>query len=70
MAEPHVPGETKLEMTERHVREGERHLDNQRSIIDWLRKHNYSTSEAELLLINLEEAQRLHRDHLARPLSN
>ena len=57
---------TELKMIERHIREGERHLEHQRQIISWLRDHHYPTLEAEKLLTNLEDAQRTHRHHLAR----
>ena len=61
-----VEAETELEMVERHVREGERHVANQREILAFLRRHNHPTELAETLLANLEAMQSLHRKHLAR----
>jgi hypothetical protein len=53
-------------MAQRHVREGEEHLAHQRDLIGWLRQRGYPTDEAERLLFNLEDLQRLHQDHVAR----
>ena len=61
--------ETELQMVERHVREGERHLTSQREIIARLRARGRDTSEADRLLTNLEDLQRLHLEHL-RPLQH
>lgn len=58
--------ETELEMAERHVREGDRHLIVQQEIIEWLKDHGRSTVEAERLLTNMRDLQRMHREHLAR----
>ena|SRR5579884_1723144 len=58
--------ETEIEMAERHVREGDRHLIVQQEIIDCLKDHGRSTFEAERLLTNMRVLQRMHREHLAR----
>ena len=58
--------ETKLEMAERHVREGEYHVARQREIIAHPTEHGRSTELAERLLLNLEDLLTLHRGHLAR----
>lgn len=58
--------ETKLEMAERYVREGEYHVARQREIIAHLTEHGRSTELAERLLLNLEDLLTLHRGHLAR----
>jgi len=58
--------ETELQMAERHVLAGERQLARQRELIAWLKEHDHPTIEAERLLANLDDSQRLHLDHLAR----
>jgi hypothetical protein len=59
------PDETELQMAERHVREGVEHLAHQRGLIAWFRARGYPTDAAETLLGNMEELQRLHREHVA-----
>lgn len=58
--------ETELEMVERHIRTGERHVANQRKIVAFLRSHGHPTDQAEDLLFNLVELLELHRQHLSR----
>ena len=58
--------ESELEMVVRHVREGERHVANQREIVAHLREHGHSTETAEKLLTILEDLLEMHRQHLAR----
>jgi hypothetical protein len=58
--------ETELEMAERHVREGSRHLKDQQDLIDWLYSRGYPTDLAETLMTLMEEVQQLHCDHVAR----
>ncbi|RYB01311.1 hypothetical protein D3272_26820 [Lichenibacterium ramalinae] len=58
--------ETELEMVQRHVRQGERTLANQRALIARLGTLGRPTEEAEILLASFEDAQRMHEDHLAR----
>lgn len=60
-----MPGETELQMAERHVRDGERHVASQREILSHLRNHGHPTELAERLLANLEELLAMHREHLA-----
>ena len=59
-------GETELEMVERHVRQGQRRLANQRQLIAHLGRQGLSIELAQRLLNNLEEVQELHLQHLAR----
>ena len=61
-----VTAETKLQMAERHVREGEHHVASQREIVAHLREHGCSTELAERLLGNLEDLLAMHREHLTR----
>ena len=60
--------ESELEMVRRHVREGERLLTHQRAIVARLQDGGHSTEVAEQLLANIEDSQRMHRNHLARLL--
>jgi hypothetical protein len=53
-------------MAERHVREGERHVRNQREIVRFLREHGHPVELAETLLANLEDMLEMHRGHAAR----
>lgn len=55
-----------LEMVQRHVREGEYHLANQRALIARLKVSGLPTEEAEVLLRIFEDAQGQHNVHLAR----
>lgn len=58
--------ETELEMVQRHVREGEGLVTRQRALIARLGASGLPTGEADRLLDEFEEMQRLHEDHLAR----
>ena len=58
--------ETELEMVQRHVREGEKHLANQRALIARLQASHRPFEDAEALLHTFEEMQRQHKAHLAR----
>lgn len=58
--------ETELEMVERHIRAGERHVAHQQELIAWLSERGHPTEEAEKLLSNLRDLQRLHREHFDR----
>lgn len=53
-------------MVKRHVRDGKRHLVLQTEIVARLKSGGHPTETAEQLLANLENLQRLHREHLAR----
>jgi hypothetical protein len=61
--------ETDLEMAERHVREGERHIALQRKIIATLTEGGHLTDEAYKLLRTFEELQVLHVTHRDRLLA-
>jgi hypothetical protein len=56
--------ETKLEMSERHVREGEAHVRRQSEIIAELREAGHSTQDSEALLNVFEQLLASHRKHL------
>lgn len=58
--------ENELKMVERHVVSGERLIAHQQDILSGLRENGFATAEAERVLRNLEQAQRLHLDHRAR----
>lgn len=60
------PRETVVEMAERHVREGERHVAIQRRIVCRLDQMGFSTELATQLLKQFEEMLDLHRQHLKR----
>ena len=62
--------ETDLEMVQRHVREGEVHLANQRALIARLNASKLPTGEAEALLVTFEDMQGQHKAHLARLTGN
>ncbi|PIK73757.1 hypothetical protein CS379_06605 [Methylobacterium frigidaeris] len=59
-------GETELDMVQRHVKDGARHIVKQRAVIDRLQRCNLPTEDAEALLILFEGIQRQHQEHLAR----
>lgn len=59
-------GETELEMVERHVRQGERHVTRQLDIIEEMMLRNQPTAVAESLLFNFEITLLAHHDHLYR----
>jgi hypothetical protein len=56
--------ETELEMVERHVRQGERHVARQREILAELGRGGHSTAFARDLLVLFEWTQLQHRIHL------
>lgn len=53
-------------MAQRHVAEGERHVDAQRRIIAHLRELGGATDVAEQLLTEFEDLLAVHRSHLRR----
>ena len=63
---PMTQDETKLQMVQRHVREGASHVQRQREIVAHLRATGCPTETAEMLLSNFEEVQQQHEAHLAR----
>lgn len=58
-------GETELQMVERHVRQGERHVSRQIEIIADMARRHQPTGLAERLLFNFEASLQAHRDHLS-----
>ena len=58
--------ETELEMVQRHVREGGRHVANQRALIARLSASGRPTEDAEILLAIFEYSQHQHEEHLER----
>lgn len=61
-----MPQETYLEMVERHVREGQKHIARQAEIIEERRRLGFSTHSSEDLLKTFEATQALHCEHLER----
>ena len=62
-----------LEMAERHVAQGFRHIASQRRIIVTLRNGGHDTTEAKRLLLNFRDVQRMHvadRDRLKKELAD
>ena len=59
-------GETELEMVQRHVRQGERHVSRQRELIADQTRRNLPTDQAEKVLFNFEITLLAHNDHLDR----
>ena len=57
-------GETELEMVERHIRQGERHVSRQHEIIAEMDCRGQWTGVAEDLLLNFEFCLRGHKAHL------
>jgi hypothetical protein len=57
--------ETEAEMVRRHVAEGERHLQNQRELIERLAAQGLGTYQAESLLVSSEGLQAMHLARLA-----
>ena len=60
--------ETKLEMAERHVREGAERIARQKSLIETLIRggHEKLLPQAHGLLVEFEAIQAMSEDHLAR----
>ena len=58
--------ETALQMAQRHVIEGEKHIEHQRHMIADLRADGHSTVEAEMLLETMLQTQAAHEQSLAR----
>lgn len=52
--------ENHLEMVDRHVRQGEVHIINQRSLIEDMAGKGLDTTEARRLLVQFEQIQELH----------
>jgi hypothetical protein len=62
--------ETELEMVQRHIRQGEKHVLRQHEIIAELTLRNQPTWLAEGLLLDFQATLRAHQDHLDRLISN
>jgi hypothetical protein len=61
-----VDRESALEMAQRHVTDGERHVEAQRRIIAHLRELGGATDVAEELLTEFEDLLAVHKSHLRR----
>jgi len=61
--------EAELAMVKRHVRDGKRCVTRQREIVAHLEKNGHPTESARALLTSFEEVQVLHKQHLARLMS-
>lgn len=57
-----------IEMAERHVREGERHIIRQHALIAQLKQDGLPADVAVRFLDLLEDLQLVHRQHLSRLL--
>ena len=62
--------ETELEMVQRHVRQGERHVSRQLEIIADMQILNQPTSSAENLLFSFDRSLRGHKAHLEQLTEN
>jgi hypothetical protein len=58
--------ETELQMVQRHVREGEAHVQRQREIVTKMRERGAPTDIAVTLLEAFQDTLRQHRAHLGR----
>ena len=63
-------GETNLEMVQRHVRQGEKHVSRQLEIIAEMQLRKQPTGSAENLLFNFDKSLRAHKAHLEQLTSN
>ena len=63
-------GETELEMVQRHVRQGERHVSRQLEIIADMQFRKQPNGLAESLLLNFDRSLRAHKVHLEQLTSN
>lgn len=57
--------ETDLQRAERHVRDGEKLVAEQKERIEVLRRDGHPTLTAEILLVTFEDSLRIYRDGLA-----
>ena len=62
--------ETELEMVQRHILEGERHVSRQLEIIAEMQLRKQPTGSAENLLFNFDKSLRAHKAHLEQLTSN
>ena len=63
-------GETELEMVQRHVLQGERHVLRQLEIISVMQARNQPTSLAKDLLFSFDTSLRAHKAYLEQLTSN
>ena len=63
-------GETELEMVQRHVLQGERHVSHQLEIISGMQARNQPTSLAKDLLFSFDTSLRAHKAHVEQLTSN
>ena len=63
-------GETNLEMVQRHVRQGEKHVSRQLEIIAEMQFRKQPTGLAETLLFNFDRSLRAHKAHLEQLTEN
>lgn len=54
-----------LEMVDRHIAQGERHVSQQEELVERLRSHGLPTEQAELLLEEFRSLLVQHREHRA-----
>jgi hypothetical protein len=59
-------GETELQMVQRHVREGEAHVQRQREIVTKMWERGAPTDIAVTLLEAFQDTLRQHKAHLVR----
>jgi hypothetical protein len=52
-----------LQMVDRHVAQGERHIVQQEELISRLIQHGLPTADAELMLADFHDTLRVHREH-------
>ena len=61
-----VKGETEQQMVQRHVREGEAHVQRQREIVTEMWERGAATDMAVSLLEQFQDTLLLHKAHLVR----
>ena len=61
-------GETLIEMAARHVREGERHVERQKGVVERLQRDGLPVAVAEEMLAAFERILQDHRTSLERML--
>jgi hypothetical protein len=59
-------GETELQMVQRHVREGEAHVQRQREIVAEMLERGAPADISATLLEAFQDTLRLHKAHLVR----
>lgn len=59
-------GETELQMVQRHIREGNAHVQRQTEIVTQMWERGAPTDVAVTLLKQFQDTLRLHKAHLVR----